>query len=323
MLSKNDIKAQKLVFIVSDSNQPDNLKFRNSNICLYKEGKLVNKISCHIVRAIFIVGRITITSVLIKQAQKYGLSIFLLNYSLSTYAEIVSQAEGNYKLREIQYTTDKTTALELSLKIVENKILNQEIILKKVDKLRQQHGKLVLDADSYLRKLSVTPDIATLRGIEGNYAKIYFHNIFKELHWYRRAPRTKEDIPNLLLDIGYIFLFNYIDTILRLFGFDTYKGVYHQLFFQRKSLSCDIMEPMRPLVDYQLQKSYNLGQINQKDFKYKNGSYYIRSFDTRKKYAGIWMKLIVDNKVKIYNYILGYYRHILNNKKYPFPEYEI
>lgn len=34
----------------------------------------------------------------------------------------------------------------------------------------------------------------------------------------------------------------------------------------RKSLVCDIMEPMRPIVDYEIRKAINLGQCKVDDF---------------------------------------------------------
>ena len=198
--------------------------------------------------------------------------------------------------------------------MVKNKIANQATVIRKI-----QRQKYIID--DYLLKVDQARSIDSIRGIEGNFASIYFSVIFKDVGWYKRSPRTKPDIPNLLLDIGYTFMFNYIDGMLRLFGFDTYKGIYHQLFFQRKSLACDLMEPLRPLIDRHLIKQYNLKVINEKDFKFSQGSFRIKSFDMRKKYADIWLKLIMENKEDIYIFILNFYRYMLNPVKYSFTEF--
>ena len=50
-----------------------------------------------------------------------------------------------------------------------------------------------------------------LLGIEGNFSSIYFKKHFESIGWNNRAPQAREDIPNLLLDIGYTYLFNYVD----------------------------------------------------------------------------------------------------------------
>jgi len=81
-----------------------------------------------------------------------------------------------------------------------------------------------------------------------------------------RYPRTKIDKNNLLLDMGYTFLFHFIETLLCLYGFDLYEGFYHKRFYQRKSLVCDVQEPFRCIIDEALKKAYNLGRISEKDF---------------------------------------------------------
>jgi CRISPR-associated protein Cas1 len=51
---------------------------------------------------------------------------------------------------------------------------------------------------------------------------MFFTNYFKEIGWNRRSPRAKNDVKNLLMDIGYTYLFHYIEALLRLYGFDNY-----------------------------------------------------------------------------------------------------
>lgn len=158
-------------------------------------------------------------------------------------------------------------------------------------------------------------------GIEGSFTKKFFSMYFEELNWYRRMPRAKIDEYNLLLDIGYTFLLNYVDSLLRLYGFDVYKGCYHKLFFKRKSLSCDIVEPFRCIIDKQLLKSFRLKQINKKDFKFANGQYSLE-YNKSKKYAGIFLEGILNYKEDIFNYIYEFYRFMMDDAK-NFPFWEI
>ena len=110
-------------------------------------------------------------------------------------------------------------------------------------------------------------------GIEGTSAKVYFNRLFKEFNWKGRQPRLKLDEINLLMDIGYTVLFNYLEAILNIYGFDIYKGNLHQEFYKRKSLVCDIIEPFRPIVDYKIRKLLKLEQLNQFEFKQENNQY--------------------------------------------------
>ena len=146
--------------------------------------------------------------------------------------------------------------------------------------------------------------------------KNFFKQYFDKIGWYKRMPRAKTDIINVLMDLGYTMLFNFIDGLLGIYGFDTYKGFYHKLFFQRKSLVCDLVEPFRCIIDKQILKSYNLDQINKKDFKFIKGKYGI-SYDDQNKYLEIFAQSIMDNKEEIFSYIKNFYYFIMNNSELP------
>ena len=99
-------------------------------------------------------------------------------------------------------------------------------------------------------------DLQGILGFEGIASRVYFRHMFDMIEWKGRKPKAKQDIPNLLLDIGYTHLFHFVDALLNLYGFDTYQGVYHQVFYQRKSLVCDLVEPFSPLVDQHVFEHY-------------------------------------------------------------------
>lgn len=317
MLTLPDFQEKKIVFIQAEYGKDNLLQLVNDNIKFTRDGETVNQISTHNIFAVFIIGELAITTAFVKKLIAQGISIFFLNYNLATKASILATAEGNFLLRKRQYTC--IDELTIAKYIVLNKINSQESMLKKVKK---GYNKNVFTKGRNL--LWKVKNHSQLLGIEGNIGKIYFQTFFSDINWYRRAPQTKEDTNNLLLDIGYTYLFNYCDSILRLFGFDTYKGYYHQLFFQRKSLTCDVMEPMRSLIDYQLIKSYHLKQINEKDFIFKNGRFEFRQgYKTSKIYSAIFLETINNHKEDIYNFIFQFYRHIMDDTKYPFPIFTI
>ena len=122
---------------------------------------------------------------------------------------------------------------------------------------------------------------------------------FKNLDYKKRESRERKDTLNLLFDIGYSQLFNFIEANLELYGFDTYLGVYHKFFYQRKSLVCDIMEPFRCIIERKIRKGYNLKQIRNEDFEFKKGECFVkRKF--KKKYHEFFLNEILDNKEQIF-----------------------
>ena len=125
------------------------------------------------------------------------------------------------------------------------------------------------------------------------------------------------------MDIGYTFLFNIVDAMLNLYGFDVFRGVYHRSFYQRKSLVCDLVEPFRCIIDNKIRKSYNLGQIKKDDFLNIKGQYILR-IDKNKEYTGWLLKELVKYKEDIFLYVQKYYRCFMRGKDISeYPEFLI
>lgn len=308
MISRLDFEKKKLLIIFPLDGEK--ISFSNDNVLIKNnKGKIKNQMTIHLVFAIFIVGGFSVTSKLIEKANKYGICIYLLSTSLKPLGEFPSPLDSNTRLRNRQYTL--IDSLEVSKKIIKNKIANQKRMLKKIKTENKEIEK-------YFKKLNSVKNIHELMGVEGICAKIYFSEMFSKLDWKRRAPRTKEDILNVLLDIGYVVLFNYVDANLKLYGFDLYKGNLHQEFYKRKSLVCDIVEPFRPIIDYKIRKMYNLRQVDKDDFSYINGMYYLK-VNCNKKYLKEFIITINDYKSIIFDYVKKYYYWNMNNDK-EFPE---
>ncbi len=306
MMSLPDFKEKQLLVIAAKDAAENRLQFKNENICFTQDGNIVNQLSCHKVFAVFIVGDFSLTTVLIRNCQQYGVSLFLLKDNFLSYASIISTASGNYLLREKQYASSRD--FSIAKRVVINKLVNQQILLKNTTSIE---AKRVFEKEIE-KKMENTLTSKELLGIEGSATKLYFQEYFKEMNWYRRLPRAKVDVNNLLMDIGYTMLFNFVDALLNLYGFDTYKGVYHTLFFQRKSLVCDIVEPFRCIIDKQIVKSYNLKQIDKKDFLCLKGKYSL-SYDKQKKYIRIFSEAIMDRKEELFSYVRDYYYCIMND----------
>jgi CRISPR-associated protein Cas1 len=313
MISSPDFREKQIVFLnTMDFTKPE-LSFRNENILITSTKGTIDKVPLHRLLAVLIVGETTLTSKLIQKCMTNGASLFLLKRNLTTYATIGAYAEGNYLLRQKQYSTGEEMHLAIAKKIVFQKTRNQLALLRSIDQdivginTRKAYKQIMKE------KIENVENIASLRGIEGTVAKDFFSAYFGTINWYKRIPRGKIDENNILLDMGYSFLFNFIDSVLRLYGFDTYKGVYHQLFYQRKSLSCDIMEPFRCIVERALYKMHRLGQFDATDFSVQKGSYFLE-YQKSNKYARIFLREIMSYKEDIHQYIRAYYYLILNEE---------
>lgn len=316
MLSEPDFIEKKILVIFTHNGEK--ISFKNDNIIVLDEEKQIKKqMSCYRLFAIFIVGGISLTSGIISRSKKFGFSIVLFTTSFKVYSTINFSLEGNTLLRRKQYITDKET--EIANQIIINKIQNQKDILKKLRDKDVQDGIENLE-ENIERLKNNNYNSYEIMGLEGTSAKVYFNRLFKNYNWNGRQPRIKRDKINLLLDISYTILFNYIEAILNIYGFDIYKGNLHKEFYKRKSLVCDMVEPFRPIVDYKLRKMINLNQIDNYKYVIINNQYQL-NWQESAKFVSAILEEILKYKICIFRFIQQYYRWFMKDKDIcDFPE---
>jgi CRISPR-associated protein Cas1 len=308
MLSRPDFLEKQIVVISSE--RIKDLSFRNDNLLIKKDGKIQDQISCFKIFCIFIIGECSITTKLIAKLLKYQIGVYCFQMSLKPLCCIGAPLAGNYLLREKQYASTLEQDLQQAKHIVKNKIVNQGALLTSLRNKDEELKKAITQLKDLYKKVEKQNSDESLRGIEGAASKLFFAHYFKTLKRYKREPRTRVDIINLLMDIGYSFLYNFIEANLNLYGFDVYRGVYHKLFYERKSLACDLVEPFRYIIDKAILKAYHLGQINEKDFSFKNGEYEL-SWDKRESYMKILLRAILEKKLDFFDYVKQYYRFVM------------
>ena len=309
MLNANDFKKKQIVFLFT--NEGDKLSFLNDNIIVKnKEGGIKYQSTCYRLFMICVVGNISITSGLIQRSKKFGFSICLMTTTFKVYEILGARMEGNTLLRKHQY---EYTENDIGRKIEQNKIKNQSQILKNIRGKNQIMKEGIELLDKMVVQLEQPLEYLEVMGIEGNAARVYFSRVFDNVDWKGRKPRIKNDYVNVTLDIGYTMLFNIVDAILQVYGFDTYYGVFHKCFYMRKSLVCDLMEPIRPVVDYQVRKSINLGQCKENDFEVINNRWCLK-YKSNPQYIQFLMNAILEYKDDIFLYIQQYYRFFMKRK---------
>jgi len=308
MLSYPDFAEKQLVVISSDDFK--DISLRNDNILIKKDGVIVNQISCFKIFTIFVIGDFSITSKLISKLIEYQISIYCVSIFMKPKFVIWWSLEWNYVLRDKQYKNDNEFVI--AKQIVTNKVKNQIFLLKEIRNKSLELKNSISNMESYISKIENSDSDDSLRWYEWNVSRVFFANYFEEIGWYKRQPRVRADTINLLMDIAYSFLYGFVEANLNLYGFDIYKWVYHKLFYERKSLVCDLVEPFRCIMDKTIRKIYNLGQVDEKDFEFQKWEYNLNR-ENRKKYIKFFLEAIMENKEWIFLYIKNYYRAIMND----------
>lgn len=320
MMSLPDFNYKQSIFYFP-SGDKSKLRFRADNIIIENEdGKVIQQHSCHRIFSLFIVGNITLTNVVLQKAKQFGFPVLLLsrNFRLNSYFN--NRAEGNFLLRKKQYEAGARNLL-IAKQLVTQKINNQLTLLQEL----RYRSEIETEAIQRLNDLFVSRanTAQELMGFEGTASKIFFPVYFRQMNWIRREPRTKRDINNLLLDIGYTYLFHFVEAMTAIYGFDVFCGVFHTFFYQRKSLICDLVEPFRCIIDQRLRKAHNLKQIDKSDFFQKNGQFYLE-YKKQGKYTNLFMKDILEYKKEIFLYIQTYYRCFMKDRFFQdFPIFQI
>lgn len=310
MMSTRDFECRQIAFVFTTKGEK--LSFKNDNIVVSdSDGNIKHQSTCYRLFLLMICGDYCITSGILDRATKFGFNIVLMSANLRVTKIIPSKAEGNVLLRRKQYALENH---EIASHIIANKIHNQNALLQK-RRNKTDECKMVIKKLTQFEKDVLKPDLSVqeIMGIEGVSAKLYFQELFKNYGWTSRKPRVKHDVINCLMDVGYTILFNLINALLEMYGFDVYVGILHAQFFHRKSLVCDLEEPFRPIIDFAIIKALNLGQVNVKDF-WKNQNQYILTWKYSAKYVEIFIKALMEYKNEIFIYLQSYYRAFMRDK---------
>lgn len=309
MLSYPDFKEKTIVVVFTTEGQ--RFSFQNDNLIVTDaEGKVVLQTTCYRMLALWIVGHCIITSGLLERSRKFAFPVYLLSFNFRCIGVWSSPTEGNFLLRDKQYSYQ---GIDIAKHIVKNKIQNQIILLKGIRKKEDELKRSLELMRDYEGQIDGFETLQEILGMEGVSSRLFFAQWYRDMEWKGRKPRAKRDPNNVLLDIGYTFLFYLVENMLNLYGFDIYKGVYHQFFYQRKSLVCDIVEPFRCIVDKQIKNAYNLNQINREDFEQKRGQYFLKHAKSRD-YTRWLLQSIIEYKEDIFLYTQSYYRAFIRRK---------
>lgn len=316
MLTSQDIKSRNVIIVNAIEGKKLNVMMGNIVIKDSNTDEILTKLSFYKVFAIFVIGHLTITSQVLEGCSKHGVNLVILKPSFKPFFRFGNGAEANYLLRERQYRFEHK--LVLATKLLHNKAFNQINLLKSIRDRSEYQNNAIKRCEEMLLQLNpnTIDSLALLMGFEGNIAKLYFTAIFDFPDWSGRKPRAKLDPYNVTLDIGYTFLFNFIECFVGLFGFDVYYGVCHQSWFKRKSLICDLVEPFRCIIDIQVRKSFRLKQFKLEHFTKKHKQYsLIREYNSL--YTEVFATQLIAYKDIIFLYIQSYYRCFMGKKSIP------
>jgi CRISP-associated protein Cas1 len=287
-------KHKQIFTIVAKAQSQDQLKLSNSNLVFCSDGQIINKIPISKIQFVLLIGEMSISTQLIGQLAKNQIQVVFATHSFGQYfytSHFQTFGDKDIKLAQYQVYTNPKLKLQIASQIVQNKIHNQNKLL------RQKNFETI----------SIPVILATnneqLMGIEGSVSAKYFALLFAKHNWKSRIPRAKHDINNFLLDIGYTYLFNLVSTFCTQLGYENTFGFLHADYYQRQSLVCDLMEPIRPVIDNALVNALGRKQIKSEHFEIVDSKVKLIDYRNIGQYTDIFAKVLIENQDQIYTYL--------------------
>ncbi|MFA5166848.1 MAG: CRISPR-associated endonuclease Cas1 [Candidatus Paceibacterota bacterium] len=267
------------------------------SIVIKLDGEKVDEIPLKDVAHVVLVGHIQISTEALHLLMESGRTVSFFSAGGRMIGTATAPISKNVGMRVAQcrnFDSD-VYCLNLTRDLVEAKIENQRTLIRRNDKTAERELEELKNLSGQCRQVS---DIASLRGVEGKAAQVYFSVLPRLIGPKNEAPKdgqqTFDDLPdaqgwtvaseaffkmigrtkrppkdpvNALLSFGYTLLTrDFVSTLIGV-GLDPYFGFYHAMEAGRPALALDMMEPFRPLiVDSMVLRIINTGEIKEKHF---------------------------------------------------------
>jgi len=180
---------------------------------------------------------VSLTAALLNELTKRNIKVIFCDEKCNPSSELIPcyGAHNTSKRYKEQFGWSPSAKSKIWRAIVVRKISEQAEILK---------GRGFLLQEQMLREYAreVLPDDSSNR--EGHAAKVYFNCILGE--GYSRRDNT---FFNACLNYGYSILLSAFNREIVASGYLTQLGIWHDNEFNEFNLSCDLMEPLRPIID--------------------------------------------------------------------------
>lgn len=259
-----------------------NMELRYERACLlvYHEGKRISSVPLTQLERIVVAPHVILAAgVLGVVAEKEVALLVLNNRYPNRVALLAGSMTGDVHRRLLQYQLfqDEAFRLHWAKQLVWLKMLRQQRLLANLRvsrpdlRLPMTHGLKVLQPlVAELHDAGDSLSLASLRGKEGAAAAAYFQAISQafppSLQFSIRNRRPPKDPVNACLSLGYTLFYQEAVNALKTVGLDPAIGCLHELFYHRESLACDLLEPLRPLIDRWVYRLFQSHILRREDF---------------------------------------------------------
>lgn len=216
---------------------------------------------------------VSLTSYLLKELLDNKVNIIFCDEKHNPNSELIPFYSEYNTSKKIKYQINWSEDIKEKVwkKIVQNKIKNQASVIRKIDR------------EKYIKLLEYAKEVkdGDITNREGHAAKVYFNTLFGN-----NFSRDLDSDINKALNYGYAILLSTVNKEIINNGYITQLGIFHKSEFNQYNLTCDFMEPFRPVIDnfvyfnrkrgFDSKYKMDLVNIFNTKFKYKNKLYTLK-----------------------------------------------
>jgi len=229
-------------------------------------------------------GAVQVSTQLIQELCRWEVPVCYFSFGGWFHGVTTGLGHRNVELRRGQFRAaeDRARCLRLAARFVRGKILNCRTLLRR--NLKDIPRTELRELARLSMAAGRAPDLATLLGLEGAAARLYFSRFGEMLRppepdgrlafdFNGRNRRPPKDPVNTMLSFLYAVLTKEAHLAVLGVGFDPFLGFYHQPRYGRPALALDLMEEFRPIVvDSVVLQLVNTGEIRGQDFLQRGGA---------------------------------------------------
>lgn len=221
---------------------------------------------------------VTTNTQLIGHCQRLGVDFIVINgrhseHSFAVHAQ--QQHQANRRIAQYRLTSSPELASPLAHRLVSHKLaLSLRTLYREPESTAREQA--LQGIRQQLKASNRSCDLDQLRGHEGSAQRALF------AHWQQRLPeslgfngrqrRPPPDPANALLSLTFTLVYQEAIRQCLMHGLDPWLGIYHQPSAGRMSLACDLMEPLRPLVEAWVVKCFCAGEFDLRHFSRQDGA---------------------------------------------------
>ena len=256
------------------------IKLDGQTLALYELGEKKGTVPLHLLERVVLRGNVQLESRVLGALTERHIGLIVLsgrNTEATAMLAAHSHGDALRRLGQYQASLDDELRKPLARWLVLVKVRAQQRLIKDALAARADLRyplttalQSLANIIGLLREDTQSFSLATLRGYEGAAAAAHFgayaHLFAESLKFTGRKKRPPPDPVNVCLSLGYTLLHYDAVRACHTVGLDAMLGFFHDVSFGRESLACDLMEPLRPLMDRWVWQLFKERQLRPEHF---------------------------------------------------------